>query len=342
MTMPITTNTTIAACIQIHVGDMSASVLWAAITYRRRPLGSRLSCEHGRQAPKADGRDRACAVHALRCCLGPDRRSQPNTAHPASTSLLGGVNIGGVGDGSLPSEADKLIAAATQLHAKLVRVEVPWSVLEPQRRPARRAARSRTPTASSQTRRRLASASIMMVRRARPAGPPRRRRRCSPDASPGERAAANAWPPREPADYATFVAYLARALRHADWRRSRSGTSPTRPTKTTSRDPTKPQRYAAILRAAYPAIKQAEPGCAGARAARSSAPTGRSCARSTRPASRATTTASPSTTTTSRSPRCARSTKCSSPTATPRRCGSTSSAGAAAGQRRRSSRNRRA
>ena len=44
-----------------------------------------------------------------------------------------------------------------------------------------------------------------------------------------------------------------------DWRRSKSGTSPTRPTKTTSPGPKKPQRYAAILRAAYPAIKRADP-----------------------------------------------------------------------------------
>ena len=69
---------------------------------------------------------------------------------------------------------------------------------------------------------------------------------------------ANAWPPREPSAYATFVAYLA----------ARYGTrlaaieiwnEPDQANEAYFAGPEKPQRYAAVLRAAYPAIKQANP-----------------------------------------------------------------------------------
>ncbi len=138
-------------------------------------------------------------------------------------------------------------------------------------------------------------------------------RRCAPaQAERGQRLAAAMTRPTTPRSLrATWPSATARSSR-----RSRSGTSPTRPTNAISPGPDKAQRYAALLRAAYPAIKAAEPGRAGARRARSSAPTACSCARSTRPASRASTTGSRSTSTPSRSRRCARSTKSSSRTAT--------------------------
>jgi hypothetical protein len=37
MTMPIKTNTTIATCIQIHVGDTTPEDTDRALTYRRAP-----------------------------------------------------------------------------------------------------------------------------------------------------------------------------------------------------------------------------------------------------------------------------------------------------------------
>lgn len=70
---------------------------------------------------------------------------------------------------------------------------------------------------------------------------------------------ANAWPPRNPADYAAFTAYLA----------ARYGTrlaaievwnEPDQANERYLAGPNKPQQYAALLRAAYPAIKQANPG----------------------------------------------------------------------------------
>jgi hypothetical protein len=37
MTMPVTTNTTIATCIQIHVGDTTSEDTARALGYRRAP-----------------------------------------------------------------------------------------------------------------------------------------------------------------------------------------------------------------------------------------------------------------------------------------------------------------
>jgi hypothetical protein len=44
--IPITTNTTIAICIQIQVGDIAGGAYWRAPRggYRRAPLRARLSC----------------------------------------------------------------------------------------------------------------------------------------------------------------------------------------------------------------------------------------------------------------------------------------------------------
>ena len=76
--------------------------------------------------------------------------------------------------------------------------------------------------------------------------------------APGRSGQASAWPPSDPSTYAAFVAYLAQ----------RYGTKlaaievwnePDQANEDYFAGPEKPQRYAAILRAAYPAIKQVNP-----------------------------------------------------------------------------------
>jgi polysaccharide biosynthesis protein PslG len=75
---------------------------------------------------------------------------------------------------------------------------------------------------------------------------------------PQRTGAANSWPPRKPSDYAAFVGFLA----------ARYGTrlaaievwnEPDQANEAYFAGPEKPQRYAAILRVAYVAIKQASP-----------------------------------------------------------------------------------
>ena len=150
---------------------------------------------------------------------------------------------------------DREIALAHALHAKVVRVEVPWSELEPPARtdhPAALARRSpderRRSSRHPRDRDRREHALLGLLG----AGVAAARLR------PGRVGKANAWPPTNPASYARSSPIWPSDMARS-WRRSKSGTSPTRATNTISPAPKKPARYAAILRAAYPAIKQANP-----------------------------------------------------------------------------------
>jgi len=178
-------------------------------------------------------------------------------AHSSATPPLGGVNIVGVGPEPL-READRAIAQAQALHAKIVRTEVPWSVLEPdgssQIDPRALAFADRLVSDSAADGIRV----IMLVGNSpcwASSAPTALLRRCTPSQSNQE---ANAWPPSNPASYAAFVGYLAQ----------RYGTNlaaievwnePDQANQKYFAGPEKPQRYATILRAAYPAIKQANP-----------------------------------------------------------------------------------
>ena len=184
-----------------------------------------------------------------------DAKTAPS-APPASTSPLGGVNIVGVGTEPL-READRAIAQAYALHARVVRTEVPWSALEPegpgQIDPPALAFADRLVSDSCAD-----GIKVIMTVEGTPcwasSAPASLLRACKSRGS----SKANAWPPRDPTDYAIFVAYLAK----------RYGTrlaaieiwnEPDQANQLYFAGPEKPQRYAAILRVAYPAIKQANP-----------------------------------------------------------------------------------
>jgi hypothetical protein len=177
---------------------------------------------------------------------------------PATTvAPLMGINIRGLGDYPTMRTLDRTIAQARALHATVIRIEVPWSLMEP-------VGQGRIePRAQSVADRLIDDATadgikvIMMVDSSpcwASSAPGAILRKCSPRRS----SPANAWPPTNPADYAAFVAYLAK----------RYGTSlaaieiwnePDQANQLYFAGPNKAQRYAAILRAAYPAIKQANP-----------------------------------------------------------------------------------
>jgi hypothetical protein len=174
---------------------------------------------------------------------------------------LGGVNINGPArGGSTLAYADQQIAQARSLHAKVVRMEVPWAVLEP------RARGQMNQNALAYTDRVMADASasgigVIIFVDSTPcwasSAPSDVLRHCTPV----ESTPANAWPPSDPGDYATFVAFLAQ--------RYGSGLAaievwnePDQANQEYFDGPNKPQHYAAILRAAYPAIKQANPNVA--------------------------------------------------------------------------------
>jgi polysaccharide biosynthesis protein PslG len=183
--------------------------------------------------------------------------SGPPASRSASSALLGGVNVPGLGSHSLPAEADRTIAAARQLHVKIVRADFAWSALEPQ---AAGAIDQRALAFADRLVGDAAAAGIRVV--ATVAGTP-----CWASAAPrsllercrpGQDNAASSWPPRAPADYAAIVAFLARRY-GAQLAAIEVWNEPDQANQAYFAGPHKAARYAAVLRAAYPAIKQASP-----------------------------------------------------------------------------------
>jgi hypothetical protein len=180
-----------------------------------------------------------------------------DAAPPATSALLGGVNVPGLGSHSLPADADRAIAAARQLHAKIVRADFPWSAFEP------KAAGAIDPRALAFADRLVSDAAAAGIRVVATvagtpcwasAAPSSLLARCRPDADN----AASSWPPRAPSDYAAIVAYLARRY-GAQLAAIEVWNEPDQANQAYFAGPHKAARYAAVLRAAYPAIKQASP-----------------------------------------------------------------------------------
>jgi hypothetical protein len=181
----------------------------------------------------------------------PAPRSQLSSAPP-----LGGVNIVGVGPEPF-GEADRAINQARALHAKVVRTSVRWSMLEP------RGPGQIEPRALAFADRLVSDAAtdgirVIMLVDSSPcwasSAPARLLRTCAPGGSNK----ANAWPPASPSTFATFAAYLVqrygtRLAALEVWN------EPDQANQAYFAGPEKPRRYAAILRAAYPAIKRANP-----------------------------------------------------------------------------------
>lgn len=136
-------------------------------------------------------------------------------------------------------------------------MEVPWSVFEPQ------GANVVDPHALAFTDRLVEDAAgagirVIMLVDSSPcwasSAPATLLRTCSPRHS----TQANAWPPGNPAGYAAFVGYLAQRY-GAHLAAIEIWNEPDQANQAHFAGPEKAQRYAAILRAAYPAIKQANP-----------------------------------------------------------------------------------
>lgn len=179
------------------------------------------------------------------------------SASSAAATPLGGVNVIGVGPGTTAAKIDSAIATAQTLHAGVVRTEVPWSTLEPS------AQGSIDAGELALTDRLISDAAAAHIRviatvDSTPcwdsSAPASLLRRCTP----GHNTQANAWPPRDPSAYGAFVGFLAqrygsRLAAIEVWN------EPDQANQDYLAGPEKPQHYAAILRAAYPAIKQANP-----------------------------------------------------------------------------------
>ncbi len=179
------------------------------------------------------------------------------SAHPSSAAPLGGMNIAPLSRIASIAAVDREIADAHSLGVKIVRTEVAWSELEP------RGPGQIEPRALAIADRLVNDAAadgigVVAMVESTPcwasSAPASLLRSCAP----GRSGQASAWPPSDPSTYAAFVAYLAQ----------RYGTKlaaievwnePDQANEDYFAGPEKPQRYAAILRAAYPAIKQVNP-----------------------------------------------------------------------------------
>jgi hypothetical protein len=197
------------------------------------------------------------AMCALAWLAPVGRGERVTKAHVSTTAPLGGVNLETVYSGASMAHVDREIAVARALHAKVVRVEVPWSELEPlgpnQIDPRALAIVDRLTSDAA-----AAGIKVIAMVESSPcwasSAPAPLLRACVP----GQSNKSSAWPPTNPANYAAFVAYLAqrygtRLAAIEVWN------EPDQANQLYFAGPEKPQRYAAILRAAYPAIKQANP-----------------------------------------------------------------------------------
>ena len=195
------------------------------------------------------------------CTLGlsaPAGDAGQATGASATSALLRGVNIPAVRPGGLPGEADSEIAQAHAVHATVVRTAVPWSVLEPTGpEPIDAGALAFVDRLVSDAA--AAGIRVIMTADSTPcwaaAAPAPILAACNPHAE----SEADAWPPGNPADYAAYVGFLA----------ARYGTrlaaievwnEPDQSNEAYLAGPNKARNDAALLRAAYPAIKAANPG----------------------------------------------------------------------------------
>jgi polysaccharide biosynthesis protein PslG len=189
--------------------------------------------------------------------LAPAPAQGAPVSRQAGAPPLGGVNIVGLYAGSSLAVADREIQAARRLNAAVVRAEARWSALEPVR------AGQLDPRALAFLDRLVADAAQAGIRPIltvdstpcwASSAPASLLRRCQTAMT----TAANSWPPANPAAYAAIVAYLAqrygpRLAAIEIWN------EPDQSNELYFAGPKKVQRYAALLRAAYPAAKQADP-----------------------------------------------------------------------------------
>lgn len=180
------------------------------------------------------------------------------SAQRASAGALTGVNVIGLFNGVNLGTADREIAEARRLHARVVRAELRWSTLEPLR------AGEVDPTALAFLDRLVAAAAAAGIRPIftldstpcwASSAPADLLRRCVP----GKFTAANAWPPLDASAYGAVAGYVARRY-GSNLAAIEIWNEPDHSNQLYFAGPNKVQRYAAIVRAAYTAIKQANAG----------------------------------------------------------------------------------
>jgi hypothetical protein len=252
--MPITTNTTIAICIHIQVGDMKMNSL-PAETCGNRPAPLR------RRLTYSDMRRRIftgmVSLLLASCAFAPGAVSAKAKGAPGQSSLLGGVNIISLDGSATPAEVDHAIEEARALHAKVVRTNVAWSAFEPTE-PGHMDASSLAVADRLMSDASDAGIRVIVSVDSTPcwasSAPSSILARCAPN----HESEANAWPPVDPTSYAAFVAYLAQRY-SATLAAIEIWNEPDQANEDYLAGPNKAEHDAALQRAAYPAIKAVDP-----------------------------------------------------------------------------------
>ena len=202
---------------------------------------------------------RALALGAIALVsLVPAGQARPGkVVGAAPTPPLGGVNLTNVAVGTPTATVNREIAWARSVHAHVIRTEIPWSELEPSRQGQ---INTRALALTDQLVGAAAAAGIRVVALVQStpcwasSAPPSLLRRCKPEGG----SEANAWPPLDPSAYGAFVAslvgrYGVKLAAIEVWN------EPDQANQDYFAGPDKPRRYAAVLRAAYVAIKRVNP-----------------------------------------------------------------------------------
>lgn len=179
------------------------------------------------------------------------------SARAAASTPLGGVNIVDLGRGSQPEEADRAISFARQLHAKVVRTELPWAVFEPNG-PNRIDPDAQTFTDRLMNDAQAAGIHVIVNVDSSPCWASSAPASLLAQCSPKTHTTANTYPPSDPADYGRFVAFLAQRYA-AQLAAIEVWNEPDQANEFYFGGSNKAQHYAALLRGAYPAVKLANP-----------------------------------------------------------------------------------
>jgi hypothetical protein len=213
----------------------------------------------GRPRKPAGRRHTTPVALALGCLLAAiGQIAGPAAAQPPAAAALGGVNVIGLFNGSSLQVADRQIAAARRLHARVVRAELRWATLEPLR------PNQIDPAALAFTDRFVRDAAAAGIRviftvEGTPCWASSAPASLLAHCLPGHFSVANTWPPTNPASYGAAVAYLAQRY-GPQLAAIEVWNEPDQSNQDYFAGPNKAQHYASILRAAYTAIKQANPG----------------------------------------------------------------------------------
>jgi polysaccharide biosynthesis protein PslG len=170
---------------------------------------------------------------------------------------LAGVNLTTLGIGAPVAVVERDIGWARALHAKAIRIEIPWSTLEPNGQgeidPRALASTDQLVNGAS-----AAGLKVVALALGTPCWASSAPRPLLSGCLPGRSNKANAWPPSNPQRYGSFVAFLA-ARYGAKLAAIEVWNEPDQANEDYLAGPQKARHYAAILRAAYPAIKRADP-----------------------------------------------------------------------------------